>query len=93
MRKHLATFSRIEAYGTATDSVPPPTAASFQPFQAAAFVELQQRAGDTTFTAGLRADAFNGRSVEEQGLSKTRVALGPCLAFSASLGGATTVAS
>jgi hypothetical protein len=93
VRQRVETFSRLEAYRAVTDSVPPPTAARFEPFQASGYLELQQRAGDMTFTAGLRADVFNGRSAVETGFSKTQVALGPRAAFSASLGGATVVAS
>lgn len=93
VRQRVETFSRLEAYRAVADSVPPPSAARFQPYQASGYLELQQRAGDMTFTAGLRADVFNGRSAVEQGVSRTQVALGPRAAFSASLGGATVVAS
>lgn len=93
VRQRVETFSRLEAYRAVTDSVPPPTAARFEPYQASGYLELQQRAGDMTFTAGLRADAFNGRSAVESGVSKTQVALGPRVGFSASLGRATVVAS
>ncbi|MBE0594330.1 MAG: TonB-dependent receptor, partial [Gemmatimonadales bacterium] len=93
VRQRVETFSRLEAYRTVADSVPPPTAARFEPYQASGYFELQQRAGDMTFTAGLRADVFNGRSAVEEGVSKTQVALGPRAAFSTSLGGATVVAS
>jgi len=91
--QRVETFSRLEAYRAVEDSMPPPTAAQFQPFQASGYVELQHRTGDISVTVGLRADAFNGRAELEQGLSKTKVALGPRFAFTSSLGAATVVAS
>jgi hypothetical protein len=93
VRQQVTTFTRLEGYRAVVDGAPPPTTAAFSPFQAAGYVELQQRAGELTLTGGLRADAFNGRAVTEGGQSKTQFTLGPRLALSTALGPATIVAS
>ncbi|MDH3457555.1 MAG: TonB-dependent receptor, partial [Gemmatimonadota bacterium] len=57
------------------------------------YIELQQRTTDVTVTAGLRADAFDGRSRAGNGVSGMKLALGPRLAVSTALGPAIVVAS
>jgi hypothetical protein len=93
VRQHVETFSRLESYRPVADSVPDPTGSSFKPYQAAAYLEFQHRAGDITLTGGLRADAFEGRSDTANVPPETQLALGPRFAAAVALGSATVVAS
>jgi hypothetical protein len=93
VRQRVETFTRLESYRAVTDGAPPPTASAFSPFQGSAYLELQQRAGEITLTAGLRADVFNGRSTTEPSAAPTKLAMGPRLGVSTQLGPATVVVS
>lgn len=93
VRQRVETFTRLEAYRSVADGAPRPTVSAFDPMQAAAYLEWQQRFDDLTMTGGLRADLFNPRGAGEAAESKTKLALGPRFAVSTALEGATVVAS
>lgn len=93
VRQSVRTFTRIEAYRSVADGAPPPAISSFDPLQAAAYVEWRQRFDDLTLTGGLRGDIFSARDVEQGASADTKVALGPRFAVSTALSGATVVAS
>jgi hypothetical protein len=92
VKQDVQTFTRLEAYRSVTAGAPLPVSSSFSPVQASGYMELQQRAADLTITAGLRADVFNGRSSQTDGVSGTKATLGPRVAVSTSLGRAVFVA-
>jgi outer membrane receptor protein involved in Fe transport len=93
VNQRVETFTRLEAYRAVADGGLAPVSASFAPMQMAGYVELQQRTTDVTLTAGLRADAFDGRSRAGGGVSGMKLAVGPRLAVSTVLGPAIVVAS
>jgi hypothetical protein len=94
-RQHVQTFDRVLAYLPVDSTVPPPTAADFQPVSAAAYAETQLRVEDLAFTIGLRYDQFNGRVPASLGGARygAQRSLNPRLAVSTVLRGATFVAS
>jgi len=91
VRQRVQTFTRLEAYRSVSDGAPPATGSTFGPRQGAGYVELQQRTGELTLTAGGRLDLFNGRSSTGERESDTKIAFGPRLALSTALGPATVV--
>lgn len=93
VKQRVEMFTRLEAYRSVGEGAPPPTLASFSPYQGSAYLELQQRAAELTLTAGLRAEMFNGRSGGDEAISTTKWAVGPRLAVSTDLGVAVFVAS
>ncbi len=91
VRQRVQTFTRLEAYRSVADGAPPATGSDFGPRLGAGYVELQQRTGEFTLTAGMRLDLFNGRSATDAVENDTKLAIGPRLALSTVLGPATVV--
>ena len=92
-RQRVRTFQRVFAYAPVGDSVPPATAARFDPLAAAAYVETRLRASDIAVTAGLRYDQFDARADLGTKRSRPRRSLSPRFGVSTVLKGATVVAS
>ncbi len=94
-RQQVSTYQRALGYlpvGTG-DSVPPVALSDFSPSSASGYLEAQLRLDDLAFTGGVRYDQFDGGSdlAEESRGSQSR--LGPRIAVSTVLAGATFVAS
>jgi outer membrane receptor protein involved in Fe transport len=97
-RQGVQTFQRIEGYLPVGGTVPPATASDFTPHLWSAYVEGQARLNDLAFTAGVRAEHFDGGSKLTtdqvgQGRFGPRTTLSPRIAVSTILAGATLVAS
>jgi hypothetical protein len=93
VRQQVETFQRVLAYLPAGDTVPPPTASTFDPLAAALYAELQFRISDLAFTGGLRYDRFDTRADLEDTPSEAQQQLNPRIGVSTVLKGATVVAS
>jgi hypothetical protein len=93
VRQRVRTFQRVFAFAPVGDSVPPATAARFDPLSAAAYAETRLRANDLAVTAGLRYDQFDARADLGARHSRGRRALSPRFGVSTLLRGATVVAS
>lgn len=93
VKQRVETFTRLESYRSVDDGALAPTSSAFSPFQGSGYIELKQRAAELTLTAGLRADVYDGRAGDLDGVSGTQVALGPRLALSTALGPAVVVVS
>jgi outer membrane receptor protein involved in Fe transport len=94
----VKTFQRIEGYLPVGGAVPPATASDFSPHLWSVYLEGQARLEDLAFTAGVRAEHFDGGSgiTTEQvddGRFGARTTLSPRIAVSTILAGATLVAS
>ncbi len=93
VRQRVETFQRVLGYLPAGDSVPAPTASTFTPLAAAAYVETQVRASDLAFTAGIRYDRFDSRADLPGQTGGAHQKINPRIAVSTVLKGATVVAS
>ena len=94
----VQTFQRIEGFLPVGGVVPPATASDFSPHLWSVYLEGQARLEDLAFTAGVRAEHFDGGSnlATEQvqdGRFGARTTLSPRIAVSTILSGATLVAS
>lgn len=94
-RQEVRTFHRVQAYLPVGDTVPPASAAEFNPLAAALYAETQFRWDDLGFTIGLRYDQFDPRADlgGPEGSAQPRRTLNPRFAVSTVLQGATVVAS
>lgn len=92
-RQHVQTFQRVLGYLAAGDSVPPPTASTFAPTSAAAYLEGQAHGDDFVVTFGLRYDQFDPGADVAGAVAGARRTVNPRLGFSTVLKGATFVAS
>ena len=96
--QRVQTFQRIEGYLPVGGAVPPATASDFSPHIWSAYLEGQARLEDLAFTAGVRAEHFDGGSdlnteQVDDGRFGARTTLSPRIAVSTILAGATLVAS
>jgi outer membrane receptor protein involved in Fe transport len=94
----VQTFQRIEGYLPVAGAVPPATASDFSPHLWSVYLEGQARLDDLAFTAGVRAEHFDGGSKLAtaqvgEGRFGARTTLSPRIAVSTILAGATLVAS
>ena len=94
----VQTFQRIQGFLPVGGAVPPATASDFSPHIWSAYLEGQARLNDLAFTAGVRAEHFDGGSdltteQVEDGRFGARTTLSPRIAVSTILSGATLVAS
>lgn len=93
-RQRVQTFQRALGYLPVGfgDSVPPATASDFSPTSIGVYLEAQQRVQDLALTAGIRYDRFDP-GADLGGAVQARHAVGPRLALSTVLNGATVVIS
>ena len=91
--QRVETFQRVLAYLPVGDSVPPASSSNFSPSTGAVYAELQARASDFAFTAGIRYDQFTGRGDLPGRKATTERALSPRFAASMVLRQATLVVS
>lgn len=93
-RQRVQTFQRALGYLPVGfgDSVPAATASDFSPTSLGLYVEAQRRIEDLALTAGIRLDRFDPGGDLAPG-AKARQAVGPRLALSTVLNGATVVVS
>ena len=93
-RQHVRTFQRSQPYlPGGTGLAPPPTASDFEPVLGAAYGEVQTRWSDLAFTFGARVDRFDPNATISGVAPHPRLAVGPRLAVSTVLKGATLVVS
>ena len=93
-RQRVQTFQRVLGYLPVGfgDSVPPATASDFSPTALGLYAEAQRRVEDLALTAGIRYDRFDPGADLGGGIA-ARQAVGPRLALSTVLNGATVVVS
>jgi outer membrane receptor protein involved in Fe transport len=96
--QRVETFQRVLGFLPAGDTVPGATTSSFSPHLWSVYTEAQTRLNDLAFTAGIRAEHFDGGSSLStdqvaNGRFGARTTLNPRIAVSTILAGATLVAS